>query len=88
MDVIVLMDNAMDSGHDDEGRESRPANIAEVWDKYNRSGIVTVTIYKSCEYVTKDWHLLRIDTLKKVKQEMRISVDTGWALFFLLANLL
>ena len=36
--------------------------------------------------MTKDWYLLRIDTLRKVKQEMRISVDTGWSLFFLLAN--
>ena len=58
------MDNAMDSGHDDEGRESCPAETAEVWTKYNRSGIVAVTIYKSCEYLTKDWHLLRIEYSK------------------------
>jgi hypothetical protein len=43
------MDNGTDSSHDDEGRESRPAETAEVWEKYNRSGIVAVTIYKSCD---------------------------------------
>ena len=45
------MDIGTDYSHDDEGRESCPAETAEVWEEYKRSGIVAVTIYKSCEYM-------------------------------------